>query len=80
MIFHINARFGIVLKELGLKQEALEILVQSVEKEPLLWATWIEIASLCNTKEEVWDLCNEFCLTCIYNWLVVGQFHNYMHL
>jgi anaphase-promoting complex subunit 8 len=46
-------RFGIVLKELGLKQEALEILLQSVEKEPLLWATWIEIAALCNTKEEV---------------------------
>ena len=54
-------RFGIVLKELDLKQEAIEILVQSLEKEPILWTSWIEIASLCNTKEEVWGLFTERC-------------------
>ncbi|XP_028402340.1 cell division cycle protein 23 homolog [Dendronephthya gigantea] len=48
--------FGIVLKELDLKQEALDILQQSVQKEPLLWASWLEIAALCNTKEEVQNL------------------------
>jgi hypothetical protein len=53
-LFNIILRFGVVLKELGLKQEALEILVKSVEKEPLLWASWVEVAALCETKEEVW--------------------------
>ena len=49
----IMFRFGVVLKELGLKQEALEIFVQSVEKEQLLWSSWLEIAGLCSKKEEV---------------------------
>ena len=46
-------RYGVVLKELDLKEEAVAILVQAVEKEPLLWASWTEIALLCKTKEEV---------------------------
>lgn len=48
--------YGVVLKELGLKQEALKMFVEAVEKEPLFWGSWIEIALLCNTKEELQSL------------------------
>ncbi|XP_046857700.1 cell division cycle protein 23 homolog [Xenia sp. Carnegie-2017] len=44
--------FGVVLKELDLKQEALEMFEQSVGKEPLLWSSWLEIALLYSTKDK----------------------------
>ena len=49
----IYFRYGIVLKELSLYTEATEILLKAVEKEPLLWATWKELASICKTREAV---------------------------
>ena len=46
-------RYGIVLKELSLYTEATEVLLKAVEKEPLLWGTWKELASICKTREAV---------------------------
>ena len=42
-----------MLKEMGLKEEALAVFVKAVQKEPLFWGSWTEIAQLCKTKEEV---------------------------
>ena len=47
------SRYGVVLKELGLKEDALEVFVEAVEKEPLHWGSWSELALLCKTKEQV---------------------------
>lgn len=38
---------------MGLKEEALAVFVKAVQKEPLFWGSWTEIAQLCKTKEEV---------------------------
>ena len=57
---YLLLRYGVVLKELGLKEKAVNVFVQAVEKEPLHWATWTEIALLCKTKEEVLPATNYY--------------------
>eukprot|EP01117_Protostelium_nocturnum_P019491 TRINITY_DN8468_c0_g1_i1.p1 TRINITY_DN8468_c0_g1~~TRINITY_DN8468_c0_g1_i1.p1 ORF type:complete len:598 (-),score=213.41 TRINITY_DN8468_c0_g1_i1:1459-2988(-) len=38
--------YGIVLKELGLKEESQSVLIESVNSFPLNWSAWTELASL----------------------------------
>ncbi|KAK3762897.1 hypothetical protein RRG08_051050 [Elysia crispata] len=48
--------YGIVLAKLDLKQMATQILVDAVNKEPLNWAAWIELARLVTDKETLRSL------------------------
>ena len=48
-----SSRYGVVLKKLDMKKEALDVLLEAVNKEPLHWGAWLELASLCADKEVV---------------------------
>jgi hypothetical protein len=37
---------GVILKHKNNKQMAKEVLIESLNKMPLLWSAWIELASL----------------------------------
>ncbi|GFO36908.1 cell division cycle protein 23 homolog [Plakobranchus ocellatus] len=43
--------YGVVLAKLDLKQMAIQILVEAVNKAPLNWAAWTELAKLVTDKE-----------------------------
>jgi anaphase-promoting complex subunit 8 len=45
--------YGIVLKRLDLLEEAKIILVDAVNKEPLHWGAWLELASLIMDRAKV---------------------------
>ena len=49
----VYARYGIVLKKLDLREDALEVMQEAVNKEPLHWGAWLELSSLCIDKEIV---------------------------
>lgn len=55
LIVHLilNNRLGVVLKKLDLREEALEVMLEAVKKEPLHWGSWLELSSLCTDKEMV---------------------------
>ena len=46
-------RYGIVLKKLDLTEDALKVMQEAVNKEPLHWGAWLELSSLCTEKEIV---------------------------
>ena len=46
-------RYGIVLKKLDLTEDALKVMQEAVNKEPLHWGAWLELSSLCAEKEIV---------------------------
>ena len=46
-----------MLKKLDLKNEAINVLIESINKEPLHWGSWQEIASLISDKEKVCTDC-----------------------
>ncbi|CAC5376698.1 Cell division cycle protein 23 homolog [Mytilus coruscus] len=48
--------YGIVLKKLDLLKEALEMLVEAVNYEPLHWGAWLELAVLIPDKETLLSL------------------------
>lgn len=48
-------RYGIVLKELRMMSEARKMFVRSLHLTPLLWASWQELAKLCEDREMVCD-------------------------
>ncbi|XP_068742918.1 cell division cycle protein 23 homolog [Montipora capricornis] len=48
--------YGIVLKKLDLREDALEVMQESVNKEPLHWGSWLELSSLCSDKETLHSL------------------------
>ncbi|XP_073241538.1 cell division cycle protein 23 homolog isoform X2 [Porites lutea] len=43
--------YGIVLKKLDLTEDALKVMQEAVNKEPLHWGAWLELSSLCTEKE-----------------------------
>ena len=54
IIFYLHClRYGVVLKKLDLLKEALEMLVEAVNYEPLHWGAWLELAVLIPDKETV---------------------------
>ena len=53
-LFLFNTRrYGVVLKKLDLREDALEVMQEAVNKEPLHWGAWLELSSLCTDKETV---------------------------
>lgn len=52
MIF-VSCRYGVILKKLDLREDALEVMQEAVNKEPLHWGAWLELSSLCTDKEVV---------------------------
>ncbi|CAH1240116.1 CDC23 [Branchiostoma lanceolatum] len=42
--------YGVVLRRLGLQQEAITALLSAINKEPLHWGAWLELAMLINDK------------------------------
>ncbi|EDV27493.1 uncharacterized protein TRIADDRAFT_21637 [Trichoplax adhaerens] len=48
--------YGVVLKELDFKEEAIKILVDAINKRPLLWCAWEELIPLCSDVEMVMSL------------------------
>ena len=53
LILILNDRLGVILKKLDLREEALEVMLEAVKKEPLHWGSWLELSSLCTDKEMV---------------------------
>lgn len=49
--------FGVTLKKLQLTREAINVLVESVHKQPMHWGTWLELASLITDREKLDSLC-----------------------
>lgn len=45
--------FGVVLKELGLVEEARRVLCQSVDAYPLNWSAWLDLAALCTSQDDL---------------------------
>lgn len=41
---------GVILKQKNNKDEAREVLIESLNKMPLLWSAWLELAQLCEQK------------------------------
>ncbi|GAB6022910.1 Anaphase-promoting complex subunit 23, variant 2 [Chamberlinius hualienensis] len=48
--------YGVVLKKLDLKSQALDILQKAIHKEPLLWGAWLELATLIVDKDTLHSL------------------------
>ena len=46
-------RYGVILKKLDLAKDAVEILLESIHKEPLHWGTWQELVPLVTDREMV---------------------------
>lgn len=53
MYLIVVRRYGIVLKKLDLTEDALKVMQEAVNKEPLHWGAWLELSSLCTEKEIV---------------------------
>ncbi|KAL0132742.1 hypothetical protein PUN28_000464 [Cardiocondyla obscurior] len=49
--------FGVTLKKLQLTKEAIDVLVESIHKEPMHWGAWLELAALITGKEKLESLC-----------------------
>ncbi|KAK2572368.1 Cell division cycle protein 23-like protein [Acropora cervicornis] len=47
--------YGVVLKKLDLREDALKVMQEAVNKEPLHWGSWLELSSLCTDKETMND-------------------------
>lgn len=45
--------YGVILKKLQLSKEAIDILVQSIHKQPMHWGTWLELESLITDREKL---------------------------
>ncbi len=50
---YLFCRLGVVYKEMKLPEEARKNLIKSVHLTPLLWASWYELAKLCETRDMV---------------------------
>ncbi|XP_065071888.1 cell division cycle protein 23 homolog [Rhopilema esculentum] len=48
--------YGVVLNGLSLYTEAIEMLLKAVEKEPVHWGAWKELASICKNRETLQNL------------------------
>jgi len=48
--------YGVVLKKLDLREDALKVMQEAVNKEPLHWGSWLELSSLCTDKETLCSL------------------------
>jgi anaphase-promoting complex subunit 8 len=46
-------RYGVILKKLDLLKDAVEILVESLQAEPMHWGTWQELVPLITDREMV---------------------------
>ena len=46
-------RYGVILKRLGLTSQAMAIMVEAVNKEPLHWGAWLELSLLVHDKDTV---------------------------
>jgi len=42
---------GVLLKQKGCKEEAQSVLIEALNKMPLLWSAWLELASLTSQKD-----------------------------
>lgn len=40
--------YGVILREKNKKEEAKEVLIQALNKVPLLWSAWLDLGSLIN--------------------------------
>lgn len=45
--------YGVVLKKRDLHNEAIQVLVEAIHKEPLHWGAWIELAMLIPDRAKV---------------------------
>lgn len=45
--------YGVVLKKLDLHQMAVQVFLESIHKEPMLWASWLELAPLIHDKDKL---------------------------
>lgn len=48
--------FGVTLKKLQLTREAIDVLVESIHKQPMHWGTWLELATLITDREKLESL------------------------
>ena len=46
-------RYAVVLKKLELLKEAIDVFVEAVAAEPMLWCAWLELAMLVNSRDMV---------------------------
>lgn len=46
-------RYGVILKKLDLTNEAVNVLVEAVQAEPLHWGAWLELSLLINDRDMV---------------------------
>ena len=53
VILNILFSYGVVLKELSAPAEARKMFIQSISLSPLLWASWRELAKLCEDRTMV---------------------------
>lgn len=45
--------YGVILKKLQLTKEAINVLVESIHKQPLHWGSWLELAALIMDREKL---------------------------
>ncbi|CAN7995196.1 unnamed protein product [Ixodes hexagonus] len=48
--------YGVVLKRLQLRKQAMDVLVEAVRAEPLHWGAWLELASLVSDRDTLQSL------------------------
>ena len=56
MLFHMQMafhRYGVVLRDLEMKEQARDALTKACFEVPLLWAAWQELYKLCENREMV---------------------------
>ena len=48
-----NYRYGVILRDLEMKDQACDALAKACSEVPLLWAAWQELYKLCDNREMV---------------------------
>jgi anaphase-promoting complex subunit 8 len=48
--------FGVTLKKLQLAKDAVDVLLESIHKEPMHWGAWLELAALVTDREKLESL------------------------
>lgn len=48
--------YGVVLKKLDLHQMAVQVFLESIHKEPILWASWLELSPLISDKDKLFSM------------------------
>lgn len=53
LIEFILFRYSVFLREMNMKDQAKEVIIQSIRKYPWNWSAWLDLIPLCSIDQDV---------------------------